>query len=199
MTEFLSGAAEMASLATQSVTRAADLVASFKQVAVDQTSEQRRTFLLDRVVADNLAALRPSFGPLHVNLKQDIPDGIRCDSYPGPLGQVLTNLLQNAVVHGLEGKADGTVQITATVAADQVTLVVTDDGAGMEPKVLAHVFDPFFTTRLGKGGSGLGLSVSHRIATSVLGGSLSARSTAGSGSQFRLVFPLVAPAAIIEA
>jgi signal transduction histidine kinase len=132
-----------------------------------------------------------------VNLTQDIPAGIRCDTYPGPLGQVLTNLMQNAVVHGFEGKVDGTVQITATMEADQVTLVVTDDGVGMEPKVLAHVFDPFFTTRLGKGGSGLGLSVSHRIATSVLGGSLSARSTSGSGSQFTLVFPLVAPAAII--
>jgi signal transduction histidine kinase len=197
MAEFLSGAAEMSMLATQSITRAANLVASFKQVAVDQTSEQRRTFFLDRVVADNVAALRPSFVPLHVNLTQDIPSGIRCDSYPGPLGQVLTNLMQNAVVHGFEGKVDGTVQITATMEADQVTLVVTDDGVGMEPKVLAHAFDPFFTTRLGKGGSGLGLSVSHRIATSVLGGSLSARSTSGSGSQFTLVFPLVAPAAII--
>lgn len=199
MADFLSSAAEMSMLATQSITRAADLVASFKQVAVDQTSEQRRTFLLDRVIADNVAALRPSLGRMHVQVSQDLPADIRCDSFPGPLGQVLTNLVQNAAVHGFDGKTEVHIQIIATIQGDQVELVVVDDGVGMDKKVLMHVFDPFFTTRLGKGGSGLGLSVSHRIATSVLGGSLFAHSEPGQGSTFTLNFPLKAPAAIIGA
>lgn len=199
MAEFLSGAADMSLLATQSITRAADLVASFKQVAVDQTSEQRRPFLLDRVVSDNVAALMPSLGRIQLQVVQDIPADIRCDSFPGPLGQVLTNLVQNAAVHGFEGKAEGQIQIIATLLGDQVELVVVDDGVGMDKKILMHAFDPFFTTRLGKGGSGLGLSVSYRLATSVLGGSLSARSEPGRGSTFTLNFPLKAPAAIIGA
>jgi signal transduction histidine kinase len=173
-------------------------VASFKQVAVDQTSEQRRPFLLDRVVSDNVAALMPSLGRIQVQVVQAIPADIRCDSFPGPLGQILTNLVQNAAVHGFDGKAEGHIQISANTHGDQVELVVDDDGVGMDSKVLMHVFDPFFTTRLGKGGSGLGLSVSYRIATSVLGGSLSARSEPGRGSSFTLTFPLQAPAAIID-
>jgi signal transduction histidine kinase len=198
MAQFLSGAAEMALLTTQSITRAADLVASFKQVAVDQTSEQRRPFLLDRVVSDNVAALMPSLGRIQVQVVQAIPADIRCDSFPGPLGQILTNLVQNAAVHGFDGKAQGHIQISASTHGDQVELVIDDDGVGMDNKVLMHVFDPFFTTRLGQGGSGLGLSVSYRIATSVLGGSLSARSEPGRGSSFTLTFPLQAPAAIID-
>jgi signal transduction histidine kinase len=199
MEKFLHSAAEMSLLATQSITRAANLVASFKQVAVDQTSEQRRPFLLDRVIADNVAALRPSLGLMHVEVTQNIPADVQCDSFPGPLGQVLTNLVQNAAVHGFDGKAEGQIQIIATLQGDQVELVVVDDGVGMDKKVLMHVFDPFFTTRLGKGGSGLGLSVSYRIATSVLGGSLYARSEPGRGSTFTLKFPVIAPAAIIGA
>jgi signal transduction histidine kinase len=189
MTEFLSGAAGMAQLTTQSIRRAAALVSSFKQVAVDQTSEQRRSFQLDRVVADNVAALRPSIRNADIVIAVDIAKGIFCDSYPGPLGQVVSNLVQNAVVHGFEGRSQGRIDVSASTNGSMVTLVVSDDGQGMAPPVLARVFEPFFTTRLGKGGSGLGLSVSHRIATSVLGGDLVARSQPGHGSTFTLTFP----------
>jgi signal transduction histidine kinase len=189
MAEFLTGAAAMAQLATQAVTRAADLVASFKQIAVDQTSEQRRSFQLDRVVIDNIAALRPSLPLGDLAIAVNIAEDILCDSYPGPLGQVVSNLVQNAALHGLEGNSQGCIEVSAQVVGDQVHLSVTDAGCGMEPQVLARVFEPFFTTRLGKGGSGLGLSLSHRIATSVLGGTLTARSAPGAGSTFTLTFP----------
>lgn len=100
---FLTKATEMSALSTRSVTRVAELVASFKQVAADQTSEQRRTFLLDQVIVDNLTALKPSFGDAPIEVTVNVPPDIACDSYPGPLGQVVTNLLQNAVVHGVAG------------------------------------------------------------------------------------------------
>lgn len=189
MTKFLTDAGDMAHLTTQSITRAAELVASFKQVAVDQTSEQRRSFQLDQVIADNIAALRPSVGRSDVEISVNVPDGITCDTYPGPLGQVVTNLVQNALVHGLDGHSQGRVEVLAFVQGNQVHLVVTDNGCGMEPQVFARVFEPFFTTRLGKGGSGLGLALSHRIATSVLGGQLTVRSQLGQGSAFTLTFP----------
>jgi signal transduction histidine kinase len=196
MAEFLSRAEEMARLNTQSVTRAADLVASFKQVAVDQTSEQRRSFLLNQVILDNVAALRPSMDRSPTCIDVQIPEGIACDTYPGPLGQVVTNLVQNAFLHGYEGLAQGMIKVTALIAGDGVILEVHDDGRGMEPHVLAHVFDPFFTTHLGKGGSGLGLAVSLRISRTVLGGDLTVQSEPGKGATFVLTFPMRAAGAL---
>jgi signal transduction histidine kinase len=189
MAEFLACAAGMAQLTTQSIARAAHLVSSFKQVAADQTSEQRRAFQLDRVVADNVAALRPSMGKSALEIVLKIPEGIECDTYPGPLGQVITNLVQNAAVHGLDGHAQGCIEVSAVQSGEMIRLEVSDNGKGMQPQVLARVFEPFFTTRLGQGGSGLGLSVSHRIATSVLGGDLSVQSQPVQGSTFTLSFP----------
>jgi len=189
MVGFLTKAAEMSALTTRSVKRAADLVASFKQVAVDQTSEQRRTFVLAQVIEDNLTALKPSFGNTPILVTLNVPSDISCDTFPGPLGQVITNLLQNAVVHGVATLPEGRITLSAFVQGTYIKIDVTDNGPGMEPQVLARIFDPFFTTKLGKGGSGLGLSVSYRIATSVLGGSLTARSQPGQGSTFTLIFP----------
>jgi signal transduction histidine kinase len=197
MAEFLTGAAGMAQLTTQSITRAAALVSSFKQVAADQTSEQRREFQLDRVVADNVAALRPSMSKTdrfsNMTIELHIPAEIACDSYPGPLGQVITNLVQNAVMHAFDPHTPGRITVSAQMRGERVYLEVSDNGHGMPPVVQARVFEPFFTTRLGQGGSGLGLSVSHRIATSVLGGELFVRSEPGVGSTFTLAFPARLP------
>ena len=191
--EFLASGKEMASLITRSTRRAADMVASFKQVAVDQTSEQRRTFKLDEVINDNLSALLPTLKKNQIQVRNLVPADIECNSYPGPLGQVLTNLIQNAIVHGFADRDHGTITISASSQARSLTLTIHDDGIGMTPDVLTHIFDPFFTTRLGQGGSGLGLSISHRIATSILGGNLKAESSFHTGSLFTLTFPEVAP------
>jgi signal transduction histidine kinase len=196
MTEFLTGAAAMTQLATQSVTRASDLVNSFKQVALEQTAQQRHNFQLDHVVAESVAVLRPSLERVNAVVTLDVAEGINCESYPGPLGQVVSCLLHNALVHGLDGKVQGRVKVSAVVQADLVRLEVSDNGRGMEPKVLARVFEPFFTTQLGKGGSGLGLTLSHRIATTVLNGSLTVHSQLGEGSTFTLTFPMRSPGAI---
>lgn len=191
--EFLESGTEMSNLIFRSSQRAADMVSSFKQVAVDQTSEQRRSFELSDIVRDNLSALMPRFKMVRFVLDNAVPAGIVCNSYPGPLGQILTNLIQNAVVHGLAERSDGTITISAECDAQLVKVIIQDDGLGMAPSVMTHIFDPFFTTKMGMGGSGLGLSISRRIATSVLGGDLKADSTPGQGSAFTLIFPKVAP------
>ena len=184
---------EMADLITRSCERASQLINSFKQVAVDQTSEQRRHFDLRTLVEDNIDALRPSFKRAPWEITIDIPNGLDCDSYPGPLGQVLTNLVQNATLHAFSGRTQGRLRISASEMAGSIELRVEDDGKGMDSNTLAHIFEPFFTTRLGQGGSGLGLSVSLNIATGMLGGSLTASSQLGQGSCFTLRFPTVAP------
>jgi len=191
--EFIKEGLEISALITRSTSRAADMVSSFKQVAVDQTSEQRRNFDLKDVIDDNLSAMLPNFKNKEIRINNTVPEGIECNSYPGPLGQILTNLVQNAIVHGFDERGYGNLTLIAENLPDHVMLSIHDDGIGMAQNVIAHVFDPFFTTRMGRGGSGLGLTISHRIATSILGGDLRVDSAPGIGTTFTLTLPKMAP------
>jgi signal transduction histidine kinase len=148
---------------------------------------------LHALVEDNVAALRPSFRLVPWTLEVDIPEGIRCDSYPGPLGQVVANMIQNAAAHAFGGRSEGSLKIAAQCTSGIVNLSFTDDGTGMSAAVLARIFEPIYTTRLGQGGSGLGLSISMNIVKNVLGGDLQVRSQEGAGTCFTLTFPQVAP------
>jgi len=183
------GAMEMMQVLDRAIERASTLLTSFKQVAVDQTSERRRRFDLHACVEDVLGTLRPSLKRTPWVVVNEVPKGIECDTFPGPLAQILTNLVQNAVVHAFEGRSEGHIAISASAHREQVVLAVTDDGVGINTQTLAHIFEPFFTTKLGKGGSGLGLSISYRIATTILAGDLRAISTAGVGTRFLLTMP----------
>jgi PAS domain S-box-containing protein len=178
--------------------RAAALVSSFKQVAVDQASGRRRKFklrdLLDEVIATHRNPWSHTLHRIEVEVAQDI----ELDGYPGPLEQVVANLLDNSRVHGFDGVERGLVQISAHTDGGQVRLLFADDGCGIAPHIMGKVFDPFFTTRLGRGGSGLGLYLVHKLVTTVLGGSIQVRAGAPRGCVFELCLPLVAPAAAQE-
>jgi signal transduction histidine kinase len=127
-----------------------------------------------------------------VLVRVDLPAGIVLDSYPGPFGQVLTNLVQNALVHAFDEAATGEVSISLLAQSDtRVTLAVSDNGCGIAPALQSQVFKPFFTTRLGRGGSGLGLHIVYSTVVNVLGGSIVLRSTPGLGSSFVIELPLV--------
>ena len=181
-------------IATRNLHRAADLVTSFKQVAVDQTSSQRRHFELREVVDEMVASLRPSFARTPYKIQVDVPNGLRLDSYPGALGQAIGNLIHNAVLHGFDGRARGTVLITGK--RDElgiVVLSVADDGHGIPPDLLGRIFDPFVTTKMGRGGTGLGLHIAFNAVTHALGGSLSVRSEVAVGTTFEMRLPDTAP------
>lgn len=174
--------------------RSAALVASFKQVAVDQSSAQRREFTLGEVVDEIVMTLRPSLKRLPVRLTTEVDAALRLDSYPGALGQVLTNLINNAVLHGLEGRSEGEVRIVGRADdADGVLLEVSDDGRGIPDELQGRIFEPFFTSRLGKGGSGLGLHIVHSLLSNVLGGTITVDSRLGAGTTMRVRLPRVAP------
>lgn len=190
---YLDSAVAMSELVLRSCTRASDLIASFKQVAVDQTSERRRVFNLAELFDDIVAAMRPSFRNKPWRVEQAIPGDIECDSYPGPLGQVISNLVQNAVFHAFEGRAEGTLNLSARISGDKVVMLFVDDGKGMDETVLKHIFEPFFTTRMGQGGSGLGLSIAHNIVTNVLGGTMQADSLPDRGTRICVIIPVQAP------
>jgi signal transduction histidine kinase len=177
---------------------AADLVASFKQVAVDRTTEQRRRFHLHKVAHEIVATMMNRIRSSGHLIVLDVPEGIELDSYPGPFGQVITNLINNALLHAFEGRTGGTMRLAASPAPDgRVAVVFADDGAGIAPEHRSRIFDPFFTTKLGRGGSGLGLSISYNIVTGLLGGQIGVASS-GAGTAFTLELPLVAPSPGLE-
>ncbi|PWF55476.1 CHASE domain-containing protein [Massilia glaciei] len=177
-----------------SLRRAADLITSFKQVAVDQASDQRRKFDLCDVVRDTLATYAAQLRRANCEARVDAPAALMLDSYPGSVGQVLSNLINNALLHAFEGRAAGVIAISAREQPDgQVALVFRDDGVGMGPKILHHVFDPFFTTKMGQGGSGLGMNIVYNIVTGMLGGSIEVESTPDKGTSVTLRLPRSAP------
>lgn len=183
-------------IAARNLHRAADLVTSFKQVAVDQTSSQRRHFELREVVDEMVASLRPTFARTPYKIQVDVPMGLRLDSYPGALGQVIGNLIHNAVLHGFDGRDHGCVHIAGgRDAQGAVFLRVTDDGHGVPPDLLDRIFEPFVTTKMGRGGTGLGLHIAYNAVTNVLGGTLRVYSTLGSGTTFEMGLPALAPRA----
>jgi signal transduction histidine kinase len=190
---FIQESSQLADLIFRQCHRAGQLISSFKRVAVDQTSEQRRDFALFDLIEDHIAALGPSLKQTTSTIRVEVPKDIYCDSYPGPLGQVIDNLIQNAAVHAFAGRESGLLVISATSSDSMVELQFLDDGCGIKEIDQKRIFDPFFTTRLGQGGSGLGLFVSQNIVTSLLGGSLKVHSELGKGTCFLAKFPLVAP------
>ena len=180
-------------LAHTNLERASSLVQDFKQVAVDQTSSRRRKFLLDELFREMMVAVRLRHKHASVTINVTIPEGVMMDSYPGTLEQIISNLVENAVLHGTHGRAQCTVEIVARALENVIILTVSDDGIGIQPDHLARIFDPFFTTSMGKGGSGLGLSIVYSLTTGMLGGTVSVHSQPGQGTEFQFELPYVAP------
>ena len=181
-------------LISGSLHKAAELISSFKQIAVDQTNDQRRSFDLLATVQDSIATYMPRLRRLQCDVALRIPDGMMLDSYPGGLYQVMNNLLTNALTHAYEQRRGGHIIIRAEVGADDIIdLQFSDDGCGMAEEVQRRVFDPFFTTKMGQGGTGLGMNIVYNIVTGVLGGRISLDSAPGIGTTIRMLIPRTAP------
>ena len=140
-----------------------------------------------------LLTLQPSLRCTPFLLTSSIKPECQLDSYPGALGQVLTNLINNAVLHGLEGCSVGTIRLSAECSGANVEIRVSDDGRGIAPELQKRIFEPFYTSKRGSGGTGLGLHICQGIVNRVLGGEMSVQSAVGCGSTFVLLFPRVAP------
>ena len=190
---YIDDAGKAAALVMRGLHSAADLVNSFKQVAVDRTTEQRRAFDLQQLSHEIIATVMNRIRSSGHRIETEIAFGIGMDSYPGPLGQVITNLVNNALLHAFDkATPSGLMRLSASASETQVRIVFEDNGGGIEEQHLSRIFDPFFTTKLGRGGSGLGLSISYNIVTALLGGVINVNSSRA-GTCFTLVLPLVAP------
>ena len=194
--KFVSSSCLGADILVSSLHQAAELVSSFKQIAVDQSSMNRRLFRLSETISEIMLTMGPSIRKTSHTVVPTISTDILMESYPGPLVQILSNLINNTFLHAFEGIENGQVFITADLCGSEyIQLTVQDDGAGISESNLARVFDPFFTTKLGKGGSGLGLNIVYNIVQDVLGGTIEVSSQIGVGTCFTLILPLIAPVA----
>ncbi len=185
---------EAVELLERNTARAADLIGHFKQVAVDQTSMRRRRFNLHRTVEEVLATLRPLFKRTAHRVELDIPAELEMDSYPGPLEQVLANLVGNSLAHGFAGIEAGVIGIRAIPLDDErLQIEYTDNGVGIPEANQTRIFEPFFTTQMGQGGSGLGLYIAYNLITGMLGGTIQVHSAPGQGTRFTLILLRIAP------
>ncbi len=189
--DFVKFAEEITSLTETNLSRAAELIKSFKQVSADQTSEERRVFSLKDYLDKIVASLQPALKQTKLNLTIDCPETISLDSYPGIFFQIITNMVMNSIMHGFDANMPGNLAITASQHDDTVTIQYKDDGKGIQPKDLPRIFEPFYTTKRGAGGVGLGLHIVYNRIVQTLGGTIKCESTPGQGVLFTIQFPRV--------
>jgi PAS domain S-box-containing protein len=191
---FLAKGESAAEMLVRNLARAATLIANFKEVAVDQTSDRRRKFNLREVVEEIVQTFELGNRGNSPQIVVDIPQIFALESYPGALGQILLNLLGNAHTHAFTSGENGEIRIAAIESGPgKIQINFSDNGKGIAAEDLTRIFDPFFTTRLGQGGSGLGLSIVYRLATQVLGGRIRASSQPGKGTMLVIDIPAEAP------
>jgi ligand-binding sensor domain-containing protein/signal transduction histidine kinase len=193
LTGWIDASREASGLIVRSLHNAAALVNSFKQVSVDQASAQRRRFDLAQACHELAATMMNRVRRDGHTLELQVPDGIGMDGYPGALGQVLINFVNNALLHAFDAPGGRMVLAASTPEPGRARIEFTDNGRGIAPEHAARIFDPFFTTRMGQGGTGLGLNIAYNLVTTLLGGAIRVESTPGRGAAFILDLPLQAP------
>jgi signal transduction histidine kinase len=190
MKSYLQTAGESTHMILANLQRAAENIESFKQVAVDQTHDTRRSFNLKHCIENVLLSLRPKLKHTSYVVTVECPETIEFVSYPGAFSQILTNLIMNALIHGFEERDKGQIVIMARQIDGDMQLVFTDDGKGMDEAERSHIFEPFFTTKREQGGSGLGLHIVYNLVTQTLRGQITCESVPGTGTTFVLTIPL---------
>ncbi|WP_415914833.1 sensor histidine kinase [Rhodopseudomonas palustris] len=198
--EFVRTSKDAAQQLMANLQRAAELIQSFKQVAVDRSHAERRQFNLNEATNQIVASLRPVLKRAPITLSLDVPEGLLIDGYPGSYGQILTNLFLNAVNHAFPAGCAGGISISARPrGVDDIEIIFADTGIGMTPEVQRQAFDPFFTTRRNEGGTGLGLHIVYNLVTQQLGGRMMLESRPGQGTIFRIIMPRAATGGAVHA
>jgi signal transduction histidine kinase len=187
--KYVATATESCDALLSNLHRAAELIRSFKQVAVDQSAQERRTFPVKDYLEGILLSLRPQLKKTRHTVTLDCPRDLLLDSYPGALSQIITNLVMNALIHAYADKEDGQIDIRVTDGPDDIELRFRDDGCGMTTEQLRRLYEPFYTTRRGDGASGLGLHIVYNLVTQRLGGRIECESAPGQGTAFTLWLP----------
>lgn len=189
---FIDQANEGVAITENNLHRSADLVKSFKQVAVDQSSQKNRNINLLQHINEILLSLRPQLKKSNHEIYVNCDESLCCECDAGAFTQVVTNLIMNSIIHGFEEKTNGHITINIHQDDNDIQLLYHDDGCGIPESHLKSLFEPFFTTKRGKGGSGLGTHIIYNQVTQALGGTIGVNSVVGEGSTFKIIFPAVA-------
>ncbi|MBR1249718.1 HAMP domain-containing histidine kinase [Bradyrhizobium sp. AUGA SZCCT0169] len=194
LSEFIAASREAASQIMFNLGNAVELIQSFKQVAADRNVSDRRRFDLGEVTEQVVGGLRFGLRGQNLTVAVECEPDLVMNSYPGPYGQVLTNLVLNSAAHAFPDGGGGSVHIAAQASGKgNVEVLFSDDGCGMSPEVKRQVFDPFFTTRRDQGNTGLGLHIVHNIVTNRLGGRIHLETKPGMGTKIQIIMPREAP------
>ena len=186
---YLVTAVDSANIILSNLNRAVNFIQTFKQVAVDQSSEERRTFNMHDYINDVLFSLRPKLKKTQHTINVECPDDIELYSYPGAFSQIITNLVVNSLNHGFEEKENGEITIEVSESENNVRFRYRDNGKGVDAQNVKRIFDPFYTTKRGLGGSGLGLHIVYNVVNQTLGGQIICTSAAGEGITFDISLP----------
>jgi len=183
--EYMTSVQELSALLFTNLKRAGDLINSFKQVSVDQSSEEKRQFNIKEYLREILLSLHPKLKSTKIKVDIECDESIDISGYPGALSQVITNLIINSLTHGYNKNDEGYIKISVfDNQDDEIIIRYTDDGAGISEEIIDKIFDPFFTTKRGSGGSGLGLYIIFNIVTTKFNGSIKCESSLGKGTTF---------------
>ncbi len=188
--KYLKTAQEISGMVLNNLKRAHELIGSFKQVAVDQSTEESRKFDVKEYIDQILLSLMPALKKTDLNIEVKCPDHLELESYPGAFYQIITNFIMNSVIHGYDKGQKGNIVIAISVENNNAQLKYSDDGKGISPAIIDKIFDPFFTTRRGQGGTGLGLHIVYNIISQKLNGSIKCTSSIGKGAAFTVIFPV---------
>jgi len=187
---FLAESKENTQIIYRNLSRAADLVSSFKQVAVDQTADNTRNVKIENFVNEVILSLHPTLKKYNHEIVVNCDPKLELRTKPGPINQILINMIMNSLVHAFDSIDYGTMTIDIWCENDTCHIKYNDNGTGIEEKIKQRIFDPFVTTRRGEGGSGLGLHLVYNLVTQALGGNITVESELGNGATFNINFPV---------
>lgn len=186
---FIEEAKQSTSLLESNLTRASELIASFKQIAVDQTSDAIRTINLAEYLHEVIRSLQPNFKKTRHHIDVNCPENLMLSCPAGAISQIFTNLLMNSLIHGFEELEEGHIRITVLDEGQMVDITYSDNGRGLTQEQLEKLFHPFFTTKRDQGGSGLGTHITYNLVRQTLGGSIQVSSEPGQGLSYHIRFP----------
>jgi signal transduction histidine kinase len=191
MERFINESRENLNIIYRNLDRAAQLISSFKQVAVDQTSEEAREVNVKQLIDETLMSLRPRLKKVTHTINIDCPETLNVMCKAGPLNQILINLIMNSLIHAFETVENGKIDVIARLTDEQkLKIIYKDNGSGIPTSIKKRIFDPFVTTKRGQGGSGLGMHLVFNLVTQALNGNIKLDSEEGNGVEFTLTFPV---------
>jgi len=188
--DYLERSKEQMVLVERNIQRSSNLIKGFKQVAVDQTYEIITKFEFYQYLQTVVSSISPKLRATNHSIRVDVPKTIKLVAYPGVWAQIVTNLIDNSLMHGLSCDDTGLISIEAEEKGNSLRFYYRDNGKGMSESQVKRVFDPFYTTKRGEGGSGLGMHIVYNLVTQKLNGQIECMSVMGEGVTFMIDVPL---------